>query len=32
MMAWQDFGLFCLGAGVIFGFRKAGSYIIDVRA
>ncbi|KAA1113939.1 hypothetical protein PGTUg99_020506 [Puccinia graminis f. sp. tritici] len=27
-----DVGLFCLGAGVIFGFRKAGSYIIDVRA
>ncbi|OAV95634.1 hypothetical protein PTTG_26613 [Puccinia triticina 1-1 BBBD Race 1] len=24
-----DLGLFCLGAGVIFGFRKAGSYIID---
>ncbi|KAA1078175.1 hypothetical protein PGT21_030034 [Puccinia graminis f. sp. tritici] len=24
-----DVGLFCLGAGVIFGFRKAGSYIID---
>ncbi|KNZ56569.1 hypothetical protein VP01_2373g5 [Puccinia sorghi] len=28
---FKDIGLFFLGAGVIFGFRKAGSYIIDVK-
>jgi hypothetical protein len=28
----KDLGLFFLGAGVIFGFRKAGSYTIDVSS